>query len=161
MLDPENEVVIDAVAHAYNLSPSNYADPASSHQITELTYQIGGKGSPQRGCDVPHDVYLDDWQPEHIANVLFKETATGRAVAHSLPLYCFKDVCEMIGYVRSEALARVVALPGVREVRVTPDSGLDWDHDMIAPQAQARRKRRLTALRASQETHAILAAETR
>ena len=91
MLNPDNEFIIDAVAHAYNLSPSNYADVASAHPISELTYQIGGKGSPQAEYDVPHDVYLDDWKPEDIANVLFKETATDMAVAHTLPLYCFKD----------------------------------------------------------------------
>jgi len=37
-------------------------------------------------------------------------------------------------------------LPGVTEVSVRHDSGLDWDHDMIAPEAQARRRRRLLAL---------------
>lgn len=56
-------------------------------------------------------------------------------------------VCEMIGYMRSEAIARIGALPGVTGVSVSHDSGLDWDHDMIAPAAQARRQRRLAMLR--------------
>jgi metal-sulfur cluster biosynthetic enzyme len=57
-------------------------------------------------------------------------------------------VCEMIGYMRKEAIARIGALPGVTGVSVSHDSGLDWDHDMIAPEAHARRQRRLAMLRA-------------
>jgi metal-sulfur cluster biosynthetic enzyme len=56
-------------------------------------------------------------------------------------------VCEMIGYMRKEAIARIGALPGVTGVSVSHDSGLDWDHDMIAPEAQARRQHRLAMLR--------------
>ena len=63
--------------------------------------------------------------------------------------------CEMISYMRNEALARVGSLPGVRSVDVTHDSGLDWDHDLIAPAAQARRQRRLDRMR---EIHAASAA---
>ena len=50
-------------------------------------------------------------------------------------------VCEMIGYMRNEAMAKIGALQGVTGVSVSHDSGLDWDHDMIAPEAQARRQR--------------------
>ena len=91
MLNPENEFIIDAVAHAYNLDPSNYADVASAQPISELTYLIGGAGSPEPKYNVPHDIYISDWSPEDIANVLFKETPTDMAVAHTLPLYCYKD----------------------------------------------------------------------
>lgn len=56
-------------------------------------------------------------------------------------------VCEMIGFMRKEAIAKIGALPGVTGVSVSHDSGLDWEHDMIAPQAQARRQRRLAMLR--------------
>lgn len=91
MLNPENEFIIDAVAHAYNLHPSNYADVASAKPISDLTYQIGGMGSPEARYNVPRSIYIDDWSPEDVANVLFKETATDMVVAHSLPLYCFKD----------------------------------------------------------------------
>ncbi len=91
MLNPENEFIIDAVSHAYNLAPDNYADVASAEPISDLTYLIGGKGSPQPEYNVPRDAYISDWAPEDIANILFKETATDMAVAHTLPLYCFKD----------------------------------------------------------------------
>ncbi len=57
-------------------------------------------------------------------------------------------VCEMIGYMRNEAITKIGALQGVTGVSVCHDSGLDWDHDMIAPEAQARRQRRLAMLQA-------------
>ena len=60
-------------------------------------------------------------------------------------------VCEMIGYMKSEALAKVNALPGVVSVNVRHDSGLDWTPDLIAPAAQARRGRRLQMLRVVHE----------
>jgi metal-sulfur cluster biosynthetic enzyme len=55
--------------------------------------------------------------------------------------------CEMINYMRIEAIRKVGELPGVTAVSVCHDSGLDWDHDMIAPDAQARRQRRLLTLK--------------
>ena len=54
--------------------------------------------------------------------------------------------CEMIGFMKSEALAKVGALAGVEGVTVRHDSGFDWDHDLIAPAAQARRRARLDSL---------------
>lgn len=55
--------------------------------------------------------------------------------------------CEMIAYMRNEALAKVGALAGVTRVSVGHDAGLDWDPDLIAPAAQARRQQRLAMLR--------------
>ncbi len=55
--------------------------------------------------------------------------------------------CEMIAFMKNEALAKIGSLPGVTAVLVRHDSGLDWDHDFIAPEAQARRQRRLDMLR--------------
>jgi uncharacterized protein len=91
MLDPENEFIIDAVAHPYNHMPDNFADVASASTISQLSYQIGGIGSPDPKYDMPQDVYLSDWSPEDVANVLFRETATDFAVMHTLPLFCYKD----------------------------------------------------------------------
>ena len=36
MLSPEDEFIIDAVAHPYNNHPDNYADVASASTISEL-----------------------------------------------------------------------------------------------------------------------------
>ena len=55
--------------------------------------------------------------------------------------------CEMLAFMRNETLAKVGQLPGVTGVTVCNDSGFDWDHDLIAPAAQARRQDRLAKLR--------------
>lgn len=61
-------------------------------------------------------------------------------------------VCEMVGYLRSEAIARASAIAGVRSVIVRHDSGLDWTPDLIAPAAQVRRRSRLERLRIVHES---------
>jgi uncharacterized protein len=91
MLNPQEEFIIDGVAHAYNLAPDNYADVSSAKPISELTYLIGGMGAPEAKYNLPRNAYIRNWHPEEIANILFKETATDMAVAHTLPLYCYKD----------------------------------------------------------------------
>lgn len=91
MLSAEEEFIVDAVAHPYNLSPENYAEVASASTISELTWQIGGTGAPDPAYDVPHDVYISDWSVEDVANVLFRETHTDIAVVHALPIHAFKD----------------------------------------------------------------------
>lgn len=55
---------------------------------------------------------------------------------------------EMISFMKCKAIAKVGALPGVTGVTVSHDSGFDWEHDLIAPAAQARRRARLDKLRA-------------
>lgn len=136
MLNPDREFIIDAVAHAYNLTPANYADVGSAKPISELTYLIGGVGSPDPRYDLPREVYLDDWTPEDIANVLFKETATDMAVAHSLPLFCYKD-----GFCSAEKSAEFVqrwphrfrAYAAVDPLRGDPLAELDRQVALMKP----------------------------
>lgn len=78
---------------------------------------------------------------------IVKSVSIDEAGEVAIELRLTSPFCEMISYMRNEALKRVGTLPGVRSVTVTHDSGLDWDHDMIAPAAQARRRRRLDAIR--------------
>lgn len=61
--------------------------------------------------------------------------------------------CEMVPFMRGEAIRRVEALDGVTAVEVRHDSGLDWDHDLMSPAAQERRRRRLDVLRRATEAH--------
>lgn len=95
--------IIDAVAHPYNHDPSNYADVASASAISELSYLIGGVGSPDPVYDVPHDVYISDWSVDDVANVLFRESPTDIAVVHALPIFAYKD-----GFVSIEKAADAV-----------------------------------------------------
>jgi metal-sulfur cluster biosynthetic enzyme len=68
--------------------------------------------------------------------------------------------CEMISFMKAEAIRRVGDLEGVAEVAVHHDSGLDWDHDLIAPRAQQRRRLRLDTLRRMVEEDAASAMVT-
>ncbi|GAC1574612.1 MAG: hypothetical protein NVS3B24_01990 [Candidatus Dormibacteria bacterium] len=56
--------------------------------------------------------------------------------------------CQMVMYMAKEIISFVSRLPGVAEVRVHADAGIDWDPDMIAPAAAQRRRERLQMLRA-------------
>ena len=55
--------------------------------------------------------------------------------------------CEMVPFMRNEAIEKIRRLPGVAGVTVEHDSGLDWDPDLIAPEARERQQGRLRMLR--------------
>jgi len=78
---------------------------------------------------------------------LVKEVRVTPAGHVDITLRLTSPFCEMVPFMKGEAISRVAALDGVTRVEVRHDSGLDWDHDLIAPRAQERRRRRLGALR--------------
>ena len=94
--------VIDAVAHAYNQTPENFADPAGAGAIAELAYQLA-LGSPDPRYELPREVYLSDWQVPDLATLLFRESETDVAVMHPLAISAFKD-----GYVSIEKAAEAL-----------------------------------------------------
>jgi metal-sulfur cluster biosynthetic enzyme len=71
--------------------------------------------------------------------------------------------CEMIGFLKSEALAKVAALEGVNSVVVTSDSGFDWTPDAMSPAGQVKRAHRLEQLgiptRRTQDVKTLATAE--
>jgi metal-sulfur cluster biosynthetic enzyme len=54
--------------------------------------------------------------------------------------------CMMVAYITKEVIARLSGLPGVAEVRVAADEGLDWDPSMMDQHVAAERARRLVQL---------------
>lgn len=54
--------------------------------------------------------------------------------------------CMMVAYIAKEVVARLNGLPGVAEVRVAADDGLDWDPSMMDQHVAAERARRLVLL---------------
>ncbi|MDN5757974.1 MAG: amidohydrolase family protein [Tomitella sp.] len=94
--------VIDAVVHAYNQTPENFADPAGAGAISELAYAMG-VGNPDPRYDLPREVYLSNWQVPDLANLLFRESETDVAVFHPLAISAFKD-----GYVSVEKAAQAL-----------------------------------------------------
>ncbi|HET6509064.1 MAG TPA: iron-sulfur cluster assembly protein [Baekduia sp.] len=53
--------------------------------------------------------------------------------------------CLMVAYMTKEARRLILELPGVEQVEVHSDAGLDWSPDDIHPRARARRRRLLAA----------------
>src|SRR4051812_5196536 len=84
---------MDAVVHAYNWSPDNYANShaAALHAVTAHV------GSAQRpGYRLSPEDWSQDWLMEEVANVSFVECDTDLAVHHHLPVRAFKDgVCSL------------------------------------------------------------------
>jgi metal-sulfur cluster biosynthetic enzyme len=54
--------------------------------------------------------------------------------------------CNMLGFMAEEACRRISGLPGVREVEVISDQGLDWSPSLMSPEALERRRQRLEML---------------
>lgn len=94
--------VIDAVVHAYNQLPENFADQVGATAMTEMAYLLA-KGSPDPQYELPRDVYLSDWSVDDLATLLFNESNTDVAVFHHLALASFKD-----GYVSLEKAAEAI-----------------------------------------------------
>jgi metal-sulfur cluster biosynthetic enzyme len=78
---------------------------------------------------------------------LVKEVRVTPAGHVDITLRLTSPFCEMVPFMKGEAISKVAALDGVTHVEVKHDGGLDWGHDLMAPQAQERRRRRLEALR--------------
>src|SRR5260370_31209243 len=81
--------VIDAVIHAYNLAPSNYAG-ADAEVISELVYGSVAANAPADVVAAKQD-YLQDWSSEETASMVFVEGEVDIAVRHVLPIYAFRD----------------------------------------------------------------------
>ncbi|MGQ0631280.1 MAG: metal-sulfur cluster assembly factor [Sporichthyaceae bacterium] len=69
-------------------------------------------------------------------------TAGGHVTVH---LRLTSPFCHMIGFFTHEATRLIGELPGVTEVTLRADQGLDWSPSMISPTANARRRLPLAA----------------
>jgi len=86
----EDVFVLDAVAHAFNLDPSNYAIEAPARASVEMFCGIAGNtGDP--AYDYPRDLIQRDWPVEDLAALLFHESTTSVAVYHPTPIFIYKD----------------------------------------------------------------------
>jgi uncharacterized protein len=81
--------VIDAVIHAYNLAPSNYAGNYADI-IAELVYGSVAANAG-KGMIPAKQEYLQDWSIEETASMVFAESDADLAVHHVLPIYAFRD----------------------------------------------------------------------
>jgi metal-sulfur cluster biosynthetic enzyme len=58
--------------------------------------------------------------------------------------------CHMIGFFKTEAQRRLLALPGITDVTLQADNGLDWSPARISAIAQARRATHVSGMQANQ-----------
>lgn len=81
--------VMDAVIHAYNVDPSNYANKYA-RPLAEMV--LGSVNALMPPSYVPSaDSYYRDWTMEETVQQVFVESMTDLAVNHVLPIYSFKD----------------------------------------------------------------------
>lgn len=55
--------------------------------------------------------------------------------------------CNMLGFMAEEANRRLTNLPGVSEVEILSDQGLDWTPSLMSPEALERRRQRIELLK--------------
>ena len=82
--------VIDAVTHAYNLAPSNYAVHPTAEAISQMVYAVAGVNVPP-DYTVQPEKWIRDWSTDEVANLLFRESATDFAVFHPTPIGAYHD----------------------------------------------------------------------
>ena len=69
----------------------------------------------------------------------------GRVTLH---LRLTSPTCNMLGFIAEEATRRLAGMPGVGQVEVVSDQGLDWSPSMMSPEASERRRKRIEMLKA-------------
>lgn len=80
---------------------------------------------------------------------LVREVAIGADGSVKVELRLTSPFCHMIGFFKTEAIARIGRLPGVASVDLNADNGLDWSPRDISPAAAERRQRHLQRMEAT------------
>jgi len=81
--------VADAVAHAYNLHPSNYAIADYAEPVIDL--MLGAEAAMPAGYRRTQETFLTDWAPSITANMLFRESQVDFSVFHPQTITIFED----------------------------------------------------------------------
>jgi len=85
----EDVPVVDAVIHAYNMDPSNYANRYAKPLCDLVCHSISALGTPGYVCRP--ELFYRDWPMEDVVNQVFLESQTDFAVYHVLPIGSFHD----------------------------------------------------------------------
>jgi predicted TIM-barrel fold metal-dependent hydrolase len=81
--------VLDGVAHAFDMSPSNFANPRYCEGLNGLQSALFGSQPP--GYDLEPVRTIRDWSVDDTANLLFRESHTDVAIFHPVPIFFYKD----------------------------------------------------------------------
>jgi uncharacterized protein len=82
-------VVVDCVAHAFDMSPANWADRRFAEPANAQVAGLLNTAPP--GYRLDYESTLVDWGVDETANIMFKESQNDVAVFHSTPIFFFKD----------------------------------------------------------------------
>lgn len=85
----DNLPVIDAVIHAYNMDPSNFANRFAAPLCDLVYHSVIGTARP--GYAPTAKQFYRDWSIEETVDQVFVESDTDLAVYHVLPIHSFKD----------------------------------------------------------------------
>lgn len=89
-MPPLDEVfVADAVTHAYNLDPANYAIERYAEPVVDL--MLGAEEAMPQAYRRTEESFLTDWGPEVTANLLFRESNVDFTVFHPQSITIFHD----------------------------------------------------------------------
>jgi len=89
MASLDDVFVADAVSHAYNLAPSNYAYEKYAQQIVEMS--LGIEQSMPDGYRRTRESFCSDWDTRETTNMLFRESNVDFAVFHPQSITIFDD----------------------------------------------------------------------
>jgi predicted TIM-barrel fold metal-dependent hydrolase len=81
--------VIDGVAHSFDMSDDNLAEPRYAGPLRALQASFFAAQPP--GYDLDPEKTLQDWPVEDTANLMFRESRTDVAIFHPVPIFFFKD----------------------------------------------------------------------
>lgn len=81
--------VADAVSHAYNLHPSNYAIERYAEPVIDLMW--GAEEAMPDEYQRTKETFLTDWAPEVTTDMLFRESQVDFAVFHPQSITIFED----------------------------------------------------------------------
>jgi predicted TIM-barrel fold metal-dependent hydrolase len=87
--------VADAVTHAYNLHPSNYAIEEHAESVIKL--MLGVEKAMPDEYQRTEDTFLTDWDSDVTTNMLFRESQVDFAVFHPQSITIFEDGLTALG----------------------------------------------------------------
>jgi uncharacterized protein len=82
-------VVVDCVAHAFDMRPENWADQRYAEPSNTLV--AGLLASAPEGYRLDMAKSQGDWTVDDTANVMFRESQNDVAIFHTTPIFFFKD----------------------------------------------------------------------
>ena len=95
MASLDDVFVADAVTHAYNLHPSNYAIEEHAQSVIDLMLGVE-KAMPEK-YQRTEETFLTDWDSTVTSNMLFRESQVDFAVFHPQTITIFEDGLTALG----------------------------------------------------------------